>query len=445
MPDNVSKKADPWIGDIPQDWNRFRIKDIAEISPGFSDFVPTSNEKCVVVPMEALSEKGEIHASLIQEFQDIQPGLTNFEEGDVLFAKITPCMENGKGAFIDHLPTRYGFGSTEFHVLRPGQKLNGKFLYYFTFNPVYRQYAADNMTGAAGQKRVSTKFLAYTPIFLPLFIEQQRIAAYLDKACAAIDGAIQAKRRQLEVLDDLRKSIIHKAVTRGLDEKSTLVDSGIGWLGQVPGHWKVLPFKQVFKLIYRYPTYYDIDYVDEGIPEIRGEALGQNGVILKLDSERYIAPETNDQFPQTRLELGDIVMSVRGTMGKIGLVDQRYIKANITANLLRLSPRRGIASGDFLRWLFLSHYFAECLVSTSPQTTIKTVTMPQLATIRLPIPPVLEQLYISQYLEKEVRGIGDLKKSLKNQIATLEQYRKSLIHECVMGKRRIEEADLATG
>jgi len=67
-------------------------------------------------------------------------------------------MENGKGAFVRQLSTRYAFGSTEFHVLRPSKKIDGQFLYYATFNPVYRAYAAENMVGAAGQKRVSSRF-----------------------------------------------------------------------------------------------------------------------------------------------------------------------------------------------------------------------------------------------------------------------------------------------
>lgn len=102
-----------------------------------------------MVPMELLSESGVIDSSNQMLFEDIQGGLTLFEAGDVLFAKITPCMENGKGAFVVDLPTRYAFGSTEFHVLRPMHVVLGRFLYYYTFNPVFRAYAAENMTGAA--------------------------------------------------------------------------------------------------------------------------------------------------------------------------------------------------------------------------------------------------------------------------------------------------------
>ena len=158
-------------------------------------------------------------------FKDVSSGLTVFERGDVLFAKITPCMENGKGAFVDSLPTRYAFGSTEFHVLRPSPSIDGKFLYYYTFNPTFRAYAAENMSGAAGQKRVSSRFLKDTRLFLPPLQEQRRIAAYLDASCAVIDAVVSLSRtkddvlrssgvlnQQMATLIAYRQSLIHECV-----------------------------------------------------------------------------------------------------------------------------------------------------------------------------------------------------------------------------------------
>ena len=183
---------EPWLGKVPGDWKRSRIRNEAILSPGFSSAAPTSTETCSVVPMDSISTDGAIDSSNQQPFEEIPPGLTLFEQGDVLFAKITPCMENGKGAFVPELPTRYSFGSTEFHVLRPRCGLDGRFLYHATFNPIFRAYAAENMTGAAGQKRVSSRFLKDTRLFLPPKPEQQRIVAYLDASCTAIDAAVTA-------------------------------------------------------------------------------------------------------------------------------------------------------------------------------------------------------------------------------------------------------------
>jgi len=223
----MHSSAEVWLGEVPSQWRSFRIKDVARLSPNFSKGMPEINELCSVIPMAKVSEKGEIISDNVEEYNLITSGLTNFEAGDVIFAKITPCMENGKGAYVKELPSRYAFGSTEFHVLRPSQMVDGKFTYYYTYNSVYRDYAEANMTGAAGQKRVSSRFINYTRIFLPDIAVQVRIAAYLDKTCAAIDKAIVAKQKQRGILDALRKSIIHKAVTRGLDDSVALKDSGV--------------------------------------------------------------------------------------------------------------------------------------------------------------------------------------------------------------------------
>jgi len=204
---------DLWLGSVPDEWQSFRIKDVAQLSPGFSDGTPELTELCTVVPMEAVSEKGTIDTNDIKEYDLITSGLTKFEVGDVIFAKITPCMENGKGAFVEKLPTKYAFGSTEFHVLRLGHKADGRFFYYYTYNSVYRDYAEANMTGAAGQKRVSSRFLNYTRIYLPSLDEQRQIVDYLDGKMGMLSNSQENLSKQIASLESYRKSLIHECVT----------------------------------------------------------------------------------------------------------------------------------------------------------------------------------------------------------------------------------------
>lgn len=98
----MQKTTESWLSYIPDEWQPNRIKDAAQLSPGFSNGAPDPTELCTVVPMEAVSEKGYIDTSTTEEYDLITNGLTNFEVGDVLFAKITPCMENGKGAYVEN-------------------------------------------------------------------------------------------------------------------------------------------------------------------------------------------------------------------------------------------------------------------------------------------------------------------------------------------------------
>ena len=92
-----------WIGAIPQDWQRYRIKDVSELSPTYSKNKPDLETLCTVIPMECVSEKGNVETSNLELYENIKKGLTLFEKGDVIFAKITPCMENGKGLSVCHI------------------------------------------------------------------------------------------------------------------------------------------------------------------------------------------------------------------------------------------------------------------------------------------------------------------------------------------------------
>lgn len=108
---------------------------------------------------------------------------------------------------------------------------------------------------------------------------------------------------------------------------------------EIPEEWCYITLNEVCKEIYRYPTYYNIKYVAKGIPEIRGELIKDSGNLdSNLSKYRFISKNTSEQFPRTQLMEGDFVFSVRGTMGKVALVSKQFVGANITANLMRISP-----------------------------------------------------------------------------------------------------------
>ena len=202
-----------WLSVVPAHWSLSRIRNVAKLSPAFSGKPPAFNEESTVVPMEFLNNDGSLDTTLKLPLEDITGGLTMFEAGDVLFAKITPCMENGKGAFVEKLLTRYAFGSTEFHVLRPNLSVDGRFLYFYTFNPIFRAYAAENMQGAAGQKRVQSRFLKDTRLFLPPIAEQRSISQFLVKKDNENRTLFSQIEAQISKLTAYRMSLIHECVT----------------------------------------------------------------------------------------------------------------------------------------------------------------------------------------------------------------------------------------
>ena len=386
--------------------------------------------------MELLTTDGVIDVSNQQPLEDISTGLPLFEKGDVLFAKITPCMENGKGAFVRQLPTRYAFGSTEFHVLRAGNKVDGQFLYYATFNPVYRAYAAENMVGAAGQKRVSSRFLKDTRLFLPPLPEQQRIAAYLDASCAAIDAAVVTKRRQLETLDRLRSSIISRAVTQGLNLHAAMNPSQLDWVSEVPAHWRVQQIKRLCRLVRGQfthrprndPTLYDGPY-----PFIQTGDITAAGKYIRTHSQTLneLGLIASKQFPR-----GTLVMSIAANIGDVAILD---FEACFPDSMIGMIPGH-TTNLDFLYYLMRS--MRSIMLRSAVQSTQLNLNYVRIGTNFAPVPPFKEQAAIAEYLDAKEHESHLISNTIETQIATLTAYRKSLIHECVTGQRQVTEADI---
>jgi len=391
--------------------------------------------------MEALSTDGTIDFSNQLPLEEIQPGLTLLEQGDVLFAKITPCMENGKGALVPPLPTRYAFGSTEFHVLRPSHGLDGRFLYYATFNPTFRAYAAENMTGAAGQKRVASRFLKDTRLFLPTRSEQQRIAAYLDASCVAIDGAVSTKRHQLETLDALRKTVTHQVLSEGLRPRVPLKDSGIESMGVIPAHWDVKQLRYACEVNYGITLQLEKGQsVGDGVRILTVSNLTIDGA-LDLGDEYYI--DASELTPDDYLRPGDLLFNWRNGsqyhVGKTAFFDLKGEFAHVSF-LLRI--RCGRHMDPFFLRSYLGVLKDAGFFSGAKDKVNKTFNSTELKRLRVVIPPMYEQKEVCQEIERRTKEVNDVKATIEAQINSLTAYRKSLIHECVTGQRRITDADL---
>jgi len=430
---SMVESREPWLGMLTADWKKSRIRNVAMLSPGYSEDLPEGEELCTVVPMEKMSDDGLLDTSAQYLFEDVQSGLTSFEQGDVLFAKITPCMENGKGAYVSHLPTKYAFGSTEFHVLRPRHEVNGKFLYYATFNPVYRAYAAENMTGAAGQKRVSSRFLKDTRLFLPSVPEQQRVAAYLDASCAAIDAAVEAKRQQLETLDALRKDTVNRAVTFGIfNAPLRRIDED--WLYQVPAHWELCRIKRI------------VSRVDYGISE-RTEEEGQFPV-LKMghiqDGEIiFTNPDfVNEVAEDLLLEKGDVLYNRTNSPDQVAKAavfrGDKEDRITFASYLVRLRTNHR-ADTYFLNYVLnCTGFLAFARKLAIPSVQQSNLNSTRYCRMLIPLPPLTEQQEIVAFLNQKMDETKRLEAVIQQQISTLLAYRKSLIHECVTGQRRIK-------
>ena len=194
-------------------WEERRIDEVAIINPKKSEISWVTDETQVAfVPMSAVSDtQQKIVDREMRSLGEVRKGYTYFKRGDLLFAKITPCMENGKVAVAD-IETEIGFGTTEFHVLRSIEaKSNIRFLYYILASKKFRLEAEKKMTGSAGQKRVPKDFIESYRITIPDLKTQEKIVKELDELSARVAELRALQDTQLADLKSLERAYLYEA------------------------------------------------------------------------------------------------------------------------------------------------------------------------------------------------------------------------------------------
>ncbi|MEG8747643.1 restriction endonuclease subunit S [Klebsiella pneumoniae] len=202
-----------WIGDIPEHWEVVPLKRLAVLSPSVKVSNRKSKELVTFLAMEKVSTDGFIDQDTLMPICDVSQGFTVFNRGDVIVAKITPCFENGKSAWLNNLQTEFGYGSTEFHVLRCGQRIIGSFLYLIVSSPLFLNAGEAMMTGSAGQKRVPSSFIQNFPTAIPGVAEQEKIVSKVKELFSQIDVVVASTVNQIEKLKEYKTTLINSAVT----------------------------------------------------------------------------------------------------------------------------------------------------------------------------------------------------------------------------------------
>ncbi|MHA1880715.1 MAG: restriction endonuclease subunit S, partial [Candidatus Heimdallarchaeota archaeon] len=201
------------LPELPEGWILGRLENIAEINPKLPDNDYSDNMEVSFLPMRVVEEQtGRFDLSINKKYIEVKKGYTSFMDEDIIFAKITPCMENGKIAIVDKLKNGIGFGSTEFHVIRLyGNQFIKKYLFFYLVQKTFRNEAQRNMTGSAGQLRVPTNYIRQTLLPLPPLAEQHRIVVEVERRLSLSDKMETTIAESLQKAESLRQSILKKA------------------------------------------------------------------------------------------------------------------------------------------------------------------------------------------------------------------------------------------
>jgi len=194
-------------------WEYGTIPEFAEVNPSRIGRINLIQGDMVsFVPMKAVDDAtGTIACPEIRTFAEVSKGYTWFTEGDVIFARITPCMQNGKSAIARGLQNGTAFGSTEFHVIRPGSKLTAEWLHALVRHKAFLDDASTHFKGTAGQQRVPQSFLETKLIPVPSLSEQRCIVDELDKLQSEVDALKRLQAETAIELDALLPSILDRA------------------------------------------------------------------------------------------------------------------------------------------------------------------------------------------------------------------------------------------
>ena len=182
-----------------------------------------SDEPVVFLPMEKVSINGKLDCSEKKKYKDVCNGYSYFRKNDVVVAIITPCFENGKGAFLNELDTDFGFGTTEFITIRPSKYLLGEYLRLFLSSNWFLKIAENYMTGSAGQKRISSDFIANFKVGLPDANQQKEILYSLKSKTNNLDQMINRTEREISLIQEYRTRLIADVVTGKVDVRDIVV------------------------------------------------------------------------------------------------------------------------------------------------------------------------------------------------------------------------------
>lgn len=418
-------------------WPATRLRYVADLNPGVrADLLQTPEVEVSFLPMDAIGEDGTLDLSRNRAVAEVRNGYSYFEEGDVAFAKVTPCFENGKGALMRGLELGAGFGTTEITVLRPKAGTEPRFLNYVLRSEQFRQNGVGAMTGAGGLKRVPDEFTRDFKTPWPKHPEQERIANFLDEQTARIDALIAEKEKLREALSDWQSAELTRHCF-GTDQCQ--VETGNPWIPSLPVGWKAVRLKHL------------VAGIEQGwSPECEArlaeteewgvlKAGAANGGSYREDEHKAL-PRALEPIPSLEVKVGDVLITrASGTadyVGSFAFVYKTRAKLMLSDKNFRL--RFGDAPKvlpELLAWAANTFAIRQQVLQyvSGADGLAKNIGSGNLREVWFPVPPLDKQPEIVSRLRESRERVASLDAHLTDHLARLREYRSSLISAAVTG------------
>lgn len=414
-------------------WTATRVRYVARLNPAPAEWVTSQSDlEPSFLPMEAIGEDASLRLDQTRPINAVLNGYSFFQDGDVAFAKVTPCFENGKAAVMSGLSQGIGFGTTELTVARPNSRIDNRFLFYVLTEDRFRQLGKAAMTGAGGLKRVPDVFTKDYSFPLPSIAGQRQIVDFLDRETAQIDDLIGKQERLIELLAEKRQALITHAVTKGLNPSVPTKPSGVPWLGQVPAHWDVVGSRRIFR---ERGERARMD--DEQLTSSQAYGILSQASFVAMTGNRVTSVIKGEEILK-HVEPGDFVISMRSFQGGLEL---SRVRGKISSAYVMLVPDQSIAV-EYFGWLFKCDRYISGLQSTSNLVRDgQALRFANFAQLRLPVPPVQEQRAIDAWVKQKLAAMDKLQKPVLLSLDLLRERRAALISAAVTGKIKVETKD----
>ena len=476
---------------MPDGWQVASLCMVTEVNPKLDKFAGNDNPTVSFVPMPAVGAgTGAIDVSRTRSLQDVKKGYTHFREGDVLFAKITPCMENGKMAIVPPLKCGLGFGSTEFHVLRPSREISAQYIYWFVSSEQFRRDAQHNMTGAVGQRRVLAPYLAHQTIPVPPAREQHRIVAKIEELFSELDKGVESLKTARTQLKVYRQAVLKHAFEGKLTaqwreknkdkletpeqllarikrerearyeqllkewtvavktweakgkpgkkpskpRKLTTVNTVLSSDSLVDGltDWRWTTVSEIADLVTD-GTHRTPDYAGSGVPFISVKDIRHGRV--SFDDCKFISQNDHEALIQRcHPEPGDLLITKSGTIGRLAIVPDRKFSLFVSVALVKIQSAQAHISSRWLRYAFEHHIMSLNIDQQIKGGLLKNYHLEDLRLVRLPLCNFREQEELVCQIEERLSVIKEFGTTLDQQLVKADALRQSILRLAFAGQ-----------
>lgn len=412
-----------WIGKYPAEWNLSPLRGIVDNINEKNNPIKFTNvlsltNKLGVVPYEEKGDLGNISKEDISQYKiaykdTVIINSMNLKIGSVGYSNYDGCV------------------SPVYYVLKNNEKSDISFINYI-FQSNFQKYLGKYGKGILEiREKISMYDILHSYIPVPSLIEQKRIASYLDKICKKINEIINDNNHEIELLEEYKKTLITEVITSGLNKNSTFKESQIPWMGKIPSHYEVVTLKRL-GTARNGLSYSPGEVADNGILVLRSSNIQNNK--LSLNDNVYVKKEINEDLLLKENDL--LICSRNGSKNLIG------------KNILINKDMEGQTFGAFMcvyrskynkyiRYVLNSHIF-DYYLANFLTSTINQLTTSNLYSIKIPFTyNIEEQEKIIKYLDKQCSKLDSVIEYRKQIIEKLEEYKRSLIYECVTGKREV--------